>query len=144
MSTEAAVLCLEATLKPGGAAGVNRAVLAHLAESAQPAGTVILALDGDVNEGCLEALRPLDGALRARGIGLRLVMTTPGTAPGTGAPCPGAPAMSAGAASPPVHGSMRTAVLAVYAGLPGPGLVNAQVRAALSAPVEYLRLGDDG
>jgi hypothetical protein len=35
-----------------------------------------------------------------------------------------------------IHDSVRSAVLATYAALPGPGLVTAQVRAALDIPVE--------
>ncbi|HEX9538080.1 MAG TPA: hypothetical protein VGA04_07885 [Streptosporangiaceae bacterium] len=35
-----------------------------------------------------------------------------------------------------IHDSVRSAVLATYAALPGPGLVTAQVRAALDTPVE--------
>jgi hypothetical protein len=35
-----------------------------------------------------------------------------------------------------IHDSVRSAVLATYAALPGPGLVTAQIRAALDIPVE--------
>jgi hypothetical protein len=35
-----------------------------------------------------------------------------------------------------IHDSFRSAVLAAYAALPGPGLVTAQVRAALDTPLE--------
>jgi hypothetical protein len=40
-----------------------------------------------------------------------------------------------------IHPSLRAAVLASYAALPGPGLVTTDVRAALTEPAESLSLG---
>jgi hypothetical protein len=148
------------------------AVLARLAEAAQPPGTVILELTGGpaaghsppgpAGRGAARTLRTgprpggaetappeaggqdgweelckLAGALHPCGIALRLVIA-PGrehdrlleTAPGP----PG----------PPVHPTLRAAVLATYAALPGPGLVTPGVRADLAMPAEPLSAGDGG
>jgi hypothetical protein len=139
---EAVVLCLAVTVGPSQSDDTTSTVLAYAAESGARAGTVILALDGAVDVGCLEALCSLQERLRVRGMGLRLAIR------------PEEPLrhVRKGTASPPVtslaiHPTLRSALLATYAARPGPGLVTAQVRAALSVSAEPLqvraRLCDD-
>ncbi|HEY6497428.1 MAG TPA: hypothetical protein VIZ43_29470 [Trebonia sp.] len=130
-SADASVLCLAVTVQPGEASDLSGAVLAHLAVSGRGAGTLILAVDGDIDDDCLRSVCALHEGLRARGIRFRLVAETRQLA---------APAADTTVAALPVHPSLRCAVLAACAALPGPGLVNAQVHAAMSAPVEELRL----
>jgi hypothetical protein len=133
---EAAVLCLAATIWPGGRANdLSGAVLARLDESVSGVGAVVLAPDGDIDTTCLRAICVLHERLRARGIQLRLVTTTQEQAKQLLTS-----AVNGTVTSLAVHPSLRSAVLAACAALPGPGLVNAGVRAALSAPVEQLRL----
>ncbi len=134
----ASVLCLAATVGPGTAGDLGGAVLARLAGSAGDVGTVVLAPDGDIDAACLEGMSALHEELRARGIQLYLVIGTPETAQLLRTPAAG-PTVTPLA----VHPSLRSAVLAACAALPGPGLVNAQIRAALSAPVERLCLAPD-
>jgi hypothetical protein len=137
-SAAASVLCLAATVRRGSASDLPGAVLARLAESARDVGTVVLAPDGDIDTGCLAAICALHEGLRARGIQLRLVSGTPETAQQLRTS-----AVSTTVTALAVHPTVRSAVLTAYAALPGPGLVNAQVRAALSAPVEQLCLDQD-
>jgi hypothetical protein len=136
---EAPVLCLTATVRPGGANDLSGALLARLAESARDVGTVVLAPDGDIDTTCLQAVCALHERLRASGIQLRLVAGKQEQAQQLRAS-----SVSETVTALPVHPSLRSAVLAACAALAGPGLVNARVRAALSAPVEQLRLGHDG
>jgi hypothetical protein len=127
------VSCLAATARPDGAPVLAGSVLAHIGQSRQRIGTVILVLiaSADLHPGYAEALCSLRSALRSRGTGLRLVIASREArqelreserAPSTDAL--------------PVHSCLREAVLATYAALPGPGLVTSAVRAALAAPAE--------
>ncbi|MGH3282587.1 MAG: hypothetical protein ACRDNW_26115 [Trebonia sp.] len=130
-SAEASVLCMAVTVQASEAGDLSSAVLARLAESGRDTGTLVLAIDGDIDASCLQTVCALHAGLRARGIQFRLVA--------------GAPELVTSAAGTTVtalevHSSLRSAVLTACAALPGPGLVNAQVRAALSAPVEQLSL----
>lgn len=166
------VLRLAGSAGAGTGRSLAYAVLARVAEAAQPPGTVILELTGPPREAGNQAgtagaggqgtrvpessgpggsgpggsgpgadgqdvwdeLCMLAGALRPCGIALRVVIA-PGrehdrlleTAPGP----PG----------PPVHPTLRAAVLATYAALPGPGLVTSGVRADLAMPAEPLSIG---
>ncbi len=128
--TGAPVLCLAATCTADRASELSGAVLARLARSGHRAQTVVLALDGDIDAGCLRAMRALDECLHASGTRLRLVIEASDAArqsPSAGGePFP----------SLTIHPSVRSAVLAGYAAIHGPGLVNAEVRAVLSAPAE--------
>ncbi len=134
-SPKAPVLCLAATLQPGQASDLSGAVLARLAESGYGAETVVLALDGDIDADRLKAVCSLHECLRAHGTRLRLVIEA-----NEAAGQPQAPAASEAAAPLMIHPSLRSAVLAAYAALPGPGLVDAQVRTALSVPAERVHL----
>jgi hypothetical protein len=138
------ILRLSGTLSPGQAHVLAGAVLARLAGPGWPAGpgragasmpTVVLELEvtaGIAADG-EAALRSLHERLRMTGIRLRLVIAAGPLrdrlrCAGCG-PC--APALA-------VHPSLRSAVLAAYAELPGPGVVTPGVRAALAAPAEPL------
>ncbi|MGH3170046.1 MAG: hypothetical protein ACRDN0_29705, partial [Trebonia sp.] len=139
----ASVLCLVATLRPGMASHLCGAVLARLAESADDVGTVVLAPEGDIDTGCLASMCVLHESLHARGIQLRLVI---GTQEMTEKFRASAVTVTAATATPApaVHPSLRAAMLAAFAALPGPGLVNSRVRASLAPPVEELCLADEG
>ena len=132
-TSEASVLCLAATAEPGRADDVTSAVLAR-ATSGVPGGTVVLALDGAVDADCLEALCSLQERLHALGMCLRLAV----------GPDEPRRQLRKEAASRPVtslaiHPTLRSALLATYAAYLGPGVVTAQVRAALAVPAEPLQ-----
>jgi hypothetical protein len=129
----ASVLCLAATVAPETAGDLGGAVLARLAGSGCEVGTVVLVPDGDIDAAGLETMCTLHERLRARGIRLYLVIGTPETAQLLRTSTAGTTVTALA-----VHPSLRSAVLAACAALPGPGLVNAQIRAVLSAPVERL------
>jgi hypothetical protein len=133
---EASVLCMAVTVQPSEAGDLRSAVLARLAESGRDTGTLVLAIDGDIDASCLQTVCALHEGLRARGIQFRLV---------TGTQDLMTSASDATVSALEIHSSLRSAVLTACAALPGPGLMNAQVRAALSAPVEQLSLapGED-
>lgn len=137
-SSAAAVLCLVVTLRPGMAGHLCAAVLERLAESADDVGTVVLAPEGDIDAGCLRSICVLHESLHARGVQLRLVIETPEMTEKFRA------SAATATAAPAVHPSLRAAVLAAFAALPGPGLVNSRVRASLAPPVEELCLADEG
>jgi hypothetical protein len=127
-------LCLAATVGPRQFGDLASAVLARTAAGPGPqAGTVVLVLvlDGDIDAGWPEALGLLGQRLSALGTCLRLVITPQGAA---------RQLRGEASASLAIHPNLRSAMLAAYAARLGPGLVTAQVRAALSAPAEPLRL----
>jgi hypothetical protein len=135
-TSEASVLCLAATAEPSRADDVTSAVLARAATSGAPGGTVVLALDGTVDADCLEALCSLQERLHALGMCLRLAVG------------PDEPrrqlrkeAVSRPVTSLAIHPTLRSALLATYAAYLGPGVVTAQVRAALAVPAEPLQAG---
>ena len=134
-TSEAVVLCLAVTVRPSQTDDTTSTVLARAAESGARAGTVVLVLDGAVDIGCLEALCSLQERLRARGMGLRLAIR------------PAEPlrqlrreTASTSVTSLAIHPTLRSALLAAYAARPGPGLVTAQVRSALSVSAEPLQV----
>lgn len=133
-TSEASVLCLAATAEVGRADEVTSAVLARAATSGVPGGTVVLALDGAVDADCLEALCSLQERLRALGMCLRLAV---------GPDEPRRQLRKEGASRPvtslAIHPTLRSALLATYAACLGPGVVTAQVRAALAVPAEPLQ-----
>jgi hypothetical protein len=133
-TSEALVLCLAATVQRGQTDDVTSTVLARAAESGAREGTVVLALDGAVDAECLQSLCSLQDRLRALGMCLRLAI------------CPEEPGRqprkqtAMRATSLAIHPTLRSALLATYAARLGPGLVTAQVRAALSVPAEPLQV----
>jgi MFS superfamily sulfate permease-like transporter len=98
-----------------------------------PVGTVILDLHAasDIDADSRSALLSLHRRLRSLGTQLRIATASHQLASRlreAGLP----QQLSADT----IHDSFRSAVLATYAALPGPGLVTARVRAALDTPVE--------
>ncbi len=129
------VLRLGITPAPGQAEILAEAVLARVLAGSRAVGTVVLDLgtDAAIDAATCAALHALDGRLRALGTRLRLAIGSEQVRDrlrdsGLTQPLGGAA----------IHPSLRAAVLAAYAGLPGPGLVTAEIRAALAAPAEPL------
>jgi hypothetical protein len=108
-------------------------VMARLASCADVVGAVILTLEGDLHPSSVprEALHALGCRLQASSIRLHVVIGARDarqsleqcSLDGTESPLV-------------VHPTLRSAVLASYAELPGPALVTAAVRAALVAPAD--------
>jgi hypothetical protein len=132
------VLRLTVTVDTDQAGQLPGAVAARLADCECRAATVVLTIDGDppADDTLRDALDVLQRSLRALGARLALV--------------PGAGTVrkyleQAGPEAPPsplaVYPTERSAVLASYAELIGPGLVTGAIRAALTAPAEPLVLG---
>jgi hypothetical protein len=131
------VLGLTSALQPGEAGLLTDSVLARVLGGGCQVGTVVLDLTtaDDIDADGCTALHALHDSLRSIGTQLRLVahgavrdrLREAGLTQRLG---PGA-----------IHPSLRAAVLASYAALPGPGLVTTDVRAALMEPGESLRLG---
>jgi hypothetical protein len=129
------VLRLAGTITAGQASRLTRAVLARVTRPGVQVGTVVLDLgsgagvDAQARE-CLCALRT---ALLRRGTNLRLVITS----------AQARDALAAGLAHRTgaglLHPTLRAAVLASYAEAPGPGVVSAEIRAALAVPAEPVR-----
>lgn len=128
-------LGLSCSLAPGRAWPAASAALARVLGSPLPPRVVILELTAaELDSDAGAALGWLRDRLRRAGSRLWLAAAS-------------APArqqlQQAGAAEwlgpDAVHRSLRAAVLAVYAALPGPGLVTADLRAALTTPAEPLR-----
>jgi hypothetical protein len=132
-----AVLRLTVTVDTGQAGQLPAAVAARLADCDCQAVTVVLTIDGDppADDTLRAALDVLQHGLRAQGARLVLV---PGTGTvrkyleQTGPEAPPSPLA--------VYPTERSAVLASYAELVGPGLVTGAIRAALTAPAEPLVL----
>lgn len=108
-------------------------ILDRVLSCAHPVGTVILDLRTatDIDADSRSALLSLHRLLRSLGTQLRIATASHQLA---------ARLREAGLPehiSPDtIHDSFRSAVLATYAAQPGPGLVTAQIRAALDTPVE--------
>jgi anti-anti-sigma regulatory factor len=126
------VLRLVCTLTDDGAAGLEQAVLARLA--GRTVGTVVLDLSGcaDLDDDSRRALCELRTALRHRGTGLRLVVTSREAREELAAAAEHRIGQDA------VHDCARAAMLAAFAQAPGPGLVGAGMRDALAAPPDTL------
>lgn len=130
-----AVLRLRITLAPGLAEVLAEAVLARVLAGNRAVGTLVLDLGtgAEIDAATCDALHALDDRLRALGTRLRLV---------TGSAQVRDRLRDSGLnhrlGSEAIHPSLRAAVLASYAGLPGPGLVTAEIRAAMAAPAEPL------
>jgi hypothetical protein len=115
------------------AGGLEEAVLARLA-GLRAVGTVVLDLGGGVGLGddSRQALCELREALRRRGTGLRLVVTSREAREGLAA------AAEHRIGQESVHDCARAAMLAAFAQAPGPGLVGAVMRDARAAPPDTL------
>ena len=131
------LLRLGLTLEAGQAGALTEVVLARVLSCRRGVETVVLDLGpgADLDASTCEALHALHDRLRALSTRLWLVAAAGHTRErlrdsglthrlGSGA----------------IHPSLRAAVLATYAAMPGPGLVTEDVRAALAAPAEPLRL----
>jgi hypothetical protein len=127
-------LCLACTHTAELADGLTAAVLARLARSRRRVGTVVLDLGSgaDLDGPAREALCVLRAALRQRGTDLRLVVTSREARDALAA----AAEHQIGPAG--VHDCARAAMLAAFAQVPGPGLVGAAMRDALTAPPDAL------
>ncbi len=127
------MLGLSCTPEPGSGVPVIWAVLARVLAGGRLAGTVALVLgpgtDLDADAGA--ALRIVADQLATAGVRLRLATS-----------CTRVRQQLADAGlarrlgESAIHPSLRSAVLAVYAGQPGPGLVTPEVRAAMLKPAE--------
>ncbi|HEY6279561.1 MAG TPA: sodium-independent anion transporter [Streptosporangiaceae bacterium] len=131
------VLRLQADLSPGTASQLTRAVLARVRACRAGVGTLVLDLGAgtEIDGSGYAALADLGKRLRRLGTGLRVVAASrhardlllqPGLAGELGARS--------------IHPTLRAAVLAAYAALPGPGLVTTAMRAALTRPAELVLL----
>lgn len=131
------VLRLAAVLEPAVAELLTEAVLARVLACGRDVGTVVLDLGPGTEieaESCA-ALHALHDCLRRLGTRLRLAAASAQARElfrSTGL----THQLGAGA----IHPSLRSAVLATYAELPGPGLVTGDVRAALAKPAHPLAL----
>jgi MFS superfamily sulfate permease-like transporter len=134
-TVNAGILCLGLSISPGTGPADRLAdsIFDRVLGSARPVGTVILDLcaDADIDADSRAALLSLHHRLASMGTRLRIVTACRQLADGLReASLPRYLGPDA------IHDSVRSAVLATYAALPGPGLVTAQVRAALVIPVE--------
>ncbi len=127
------VLALSCTLEPDQATPVIAALLTRILAERRPPGTVILDLGtaSDLDAAAGDGLHGLLDRLAGRGIRFRLASASAKVR---------AQFTDAGLASRLGRGGvlpgLRAAVLAVYADLPGPGLVTPEVRGALVIPAE--------
>lgn len=126
---------LALTLAHGEGGRLARAVVARVAGSRFPVGTVVLALQNTapIDEEGRETLGAVAGGLAELGVKLRLAIAAPGVRKLWQEQSKG---HLAGVL--PVHPSLRCAVLASYAALPGPGLVTGSVRSDLAQPAEHV------
>ncbi len=108
-------------------------ILDRVLTSPHPVGTVILDLRAasDIDPASRSALLSLHRLLRSLGTQLRIA-----TANHQLAGRLGEAGLPQHLSADTIHDSFRSAVLATYAALPGPGLVTARVKAALDTPVE--------
>lgn len=127
------VLRLACNLTDDLADGLAEAVLARLTDL-QTVGTVVLDLGSAaiLDDGSRQALCELREALRRRGTGLRIVVTSREARQDLAA------ATEHRIGRDAVHDCARAAMLAAFAQAPGPGLVGAVLRDALAAPADTL------
>jgi len=128
------VLRLAVTLAAGQGSGLASAVLARVAAGGL-LGTVVLALEDTtaIDDDGRDTLHGLGGRLARLGVRLRLAILSPQVRRLWLADSQAHPAGSL-----PVHPSIRCAVLACYAMLPGPGVVTGAIRTDLERPAELL------
>lgn len=129
-------LGLASELRPGEAGMLTDSVLAWVLGRGCEVGTVVLDLTttDDIDADGCAALQALHDRLRS--IGTRLRVVARGTVPDRLREA----GLTRNLGTEAIHPSMRAAVLASYAALPGPGLVTTDVRAALAEPAESLSL----
>jgi MFS superfamily sulfate permease-like transporter len=131
----AEILCLglSISLKTGQIHRLADTICDRVLGSARAVGTVILDLRADAG---------IDADSRAALLSLHRRLASMGTRLRIAAACRQLAAhlreddLQRHLGADAIHDSVRSAVLATYASLPGPGLVTAQVRAALDTPVE--------
>jgi len=131
----AEILCLglSISLKTGQIRRLADTICERVLGSVRPVGTVILDLRAGAD---------IDGDSRAALLSLHHRLASMGTRLRIAAGCRQLAArlreddLPRHLGADAIHDSVRSAVLATYAALPGPGLVTAQVRAALDIPVE--------
>jgi len=127
------VLRLTCALSGDQIDGLVPGVLARLA-GPRRVGTVVLELGSgaDLDHGARQALCGLRSLLERRGTDLRLVITSRQARDAL------ATAAEHRLGPDVVHDCARAAILAAYAQVPGPGLVDSVMRAALAAPPDAL------
>jgi hypothetical protein len=126
-------LGLSISLATGQTQRLADSIVDRVVSCAGPVGTVVLDVRSasDIDADSRAALLGLHGRLGSLGTQLRIATASHQLAVRlrqAGLPPPLSPDA--------IHDSFRSAVLAAYAALPGPGLVNAHVRVALDTPVE--------
>jgi hypothetical protein len=126
-------LGLSISLATGQTHRLADSIVDRVLSCAGPVGTVVLDVRAasDIDADSRVALLSLHGRLRSVGTQLRIATASHQLAVRlreAGLPQQLSPDA--------IHDSFRSAVLAAYAALPGPGLVTAQVRAALDTPLE--------
>jgi MFS superfamily sulfate permease-like transporter len=126
-------LGLSISLATGQTQRLADSIVDRVLSCAGPVGTVVLDVRtaSDIDAGSRAALLALHGRLGSLGTQLRIATASHQLA--VRLRQVGLPEQLSPDA---IHDSFRSAVLAAYAALPGPGLVTAQVRAALDTPVE--------
>jgi hypothetical protein len=132
-------LGLSISLAGGQTERLADSIVDRVLSCGRPVGTVVLdvgsasGIDADSHA----ALLALHHRLRSLGTQLRIAAASHQLAGRLGqAGGPGEPGLPEYLSPDAIHDSFRSAVLAAYAALPGPGLVTAQVRAALDTPLE--------
>jgi hypothetical protein len=129
------ILCLglSISLETGQTDRLADIILDRVLGGAYPVGTVILDLRpcADIDADSRTALVSLQHRLASAGTRLRITTSCRQLAR-----CLGEAGLRRYLGPDAIHDSFRAAVLATYAARPGPGLVTAQVRAALDTPVE--------
>jgi hypothetical protein len=131
------IACLGISIRPESALGgrLADAVLRRVLGCGFPVGTVVLDL-GPVTELAADgwaALLAVHQRLTAIGTRLRLAASARGLLDG-----PAGTEVLAQLGRDAVHPSFRAAVLATYAALPGPGLVQGRVKKALETQAELI------
>jgi hypothetical protein len=138
-------LGLSISLATGQTQRLADSVVDRVLSCGSPVGTVVLDVGSasGIDAGSHAALLSLQDRLRSLGTQLRIAAASHQLAVCLSEVDRLSEVGRIGGAGPPqllspdaIHDSFRSAVLAAYAALPGPGLVTAQVRAALDTPVE--------
>ncbi len=132
-----ACLAVASSLDGGQGSGLADAIVRRVLHCGCPVGTVVLDL-GPVtsldDEACA-AILSVHQRLTAIGTRLRLATSARGLLD-----CLTDAGIAQQLGRDAIHPSFRSAVLATYAALPGPGLVVGQIRDALETEAEFIRL----
>jgi MFS superfamily sulfate permease-like transporter len=132
-------LGLSISLATGQAQRLADSIVDRVLSCGGPVGTVVLDVRSasGIDAGSRAALLSLHGRLSSLGTQLRIATARRQLAGRLGeADRLGEAGLLELLGPDAIHESFRSAVLAAYAALPGPGLVTAQVRAALDTPIE--------